>query len=881
MFLLMLAFVGFSLNTNLGLPHLKQLFKRIFPIQSQIGCTNLLFILMISYSKRTLILLPIFIGLLVISTQLLPNDIITIPTGTFMETENTNDEGSPASDTLSTVKVTKTTGHQITQVSSRIPPFFNIVFQPSSVNKIFSSYIEKVYARFREEIQNSKTEETISSDVRDQSIIRTYIENTGKIAVEDGSAVPKKSPQLLYSPMLPPYRYFSQFMDRRKLETSGVQTNDMCSSLSQRDYDEFKQVVSRVDLYHYPLYNMPWFYHDPNPLCGRYFLRFLENWPVPEGHQGPSVPSEFAYGKHGETDRTPLPVAGSLKHYPPKLTTSGDDGLSFQQRYLHRLATFNNNQNLIVNDDGLISLPTTTGARFSNTLGIQSCSPSGSSSDDIFINARIIGEDRIINVDVVPQTNRAKATGRLKGETSPNIIRDLRFIVPDRPGKYILEVKYVHINGSSNNPKVPKSLGVIGIRANDKGKSFKYNCFCDLQRHVYGSPVEIVVGEKDSAKDHEAQVDAKTNKIAIAPLCTEANHTSGMWVRFGKNSCQGDSNPFCKGDPGWLSDAAGFNTQMLWVPFSHQESESQSQSQLTEPSEQDDEKRIVSRRHPPHFDYKRTESVDIPQIPCRYLFHSPPGGPPTTCLRIRDKGDQATRHGGALVLVGDSVMREYSKNCALFNFRGARLVCVFNNIVLEGQHYSQSYAKAVAENILQSAIRNKAAIFGTNLGIHHMIGPCTTEQWIEFVDKFVELWMAAVRNDDKEKQFRVATRDELTEGKALMKEADNLSKDYFIMEKAIWIGPPAIHYARKGMGFQRAALWDQLAWERLEPLGFRRLNAIAPTVSRQESTWDGLHYAAERGKVQTPLRDSTAQVRQWNGGVSAMLFAMLLNMICN
>ena len=441
----------------------------------------------------------------------------------------------------------------------------------------------------------------------------------------------------------------------------------------------------------------------------------------------------------------------------------------------------------------------------------------------------------------------------------------------------------------------------------------------------------------------------------LPPICTTANHSHGMWVRVTKAECSsGAGSPFCRGDPSWLSDAAGFNTGLVWVPLAFGAS---AKAVASEPSSSlstignsnggggdgialsDDEGQrlllaTLPQNPPPYLTSYASSSVAAaaegpsegttaaPYIPCRYHIHSPPGGPPRSCLRVRESNNKSpytrggSKHGATLTIVGDSVMREYGKNCGLYSLRGARLVCVFNNIVLEGQHYSRDYAKAVALNILQAATRNKAAFFATNLGIHHMVGPSTTAQWIEFVDIFAEMWRKAAgerRQSPTDKpsspaaeaegsspppEFHLAYPEELAAGEVLDPSSLAFSpsssaslegsapappptnEKFFVMEKAIWIGPPAVHYARRGMCLQRAALWDQLAWERLAPLGFERLNAVAPTLARQEGTWDGLHYAAERGKVQTPLRDRGAAVRQWNGGVAAMLFTMLLNMVC-
>jgi hypothetical protein len=286
--------------------------------------------------------------------------------------------------------------------------------------------------------------------------------------------------------------------------------------------------------------------------------------------------------------------------------------------------------------------------------------------------------------------------------------------------------------------------------------------------------------------------------------------------------CLTNKSPDCWGNPAWLTDAAGFNTNLLWAPEG-----------------------------------------------CKYRFYTPPMGPQQSCLR-------AGAGTGFLLLVGDSVTREYAKACLLFNLRPAKLVCQFANIALEGQHYSRDYADAVARTIVDNIVNNNAATFATNLGIHHMIGPCSTAQWAEFVGVFVDKWRARV--------VWAKGADPTAAGGAGAGEKKNTSypggKDPRL-EAAVWLGPPTIHYARKGMGAQRAQQWDEIAWAALGPLGFRRLHALTPTRARQEATWDGLHYAAERGKRQTRQRNKAAKAYHWNGGVANMLFTMLLNVLCN
>jgi hypothetical protein len=378
----------------------------------------------------------------------------------------------------------------------------------------------------------------------------------------------------------------------------------------------------------------------------------------------------------------------------------------------------------------------------------------------------------------------------------------VRFFIR-HPGEYVLEITLVHVNGSSNNVSWPRSMGVIVIRASDHNKkSFKYNLACDLQRHVYGSPLKVLALSRPSSSENP-----KTTST-LKPLCSVQNYNQsagcGHWVRVPyKTSCEAyQGGEVCSGDPTWLTDACGFNTELVWSPDS-----------------------------------------------CRMRVYSPPQGPQQSCLK---RG-----RSGFFLFVGDSVAREYVQNCRLFDLRSAKLHCMFANIALEGQHYSLDYAKAVVKAMIDSLKQNRPGVLATNLGIHHMIGKSSTEQWIEFVDVFVAAWKAEA--------FQVLP----------------IGTDQWLLEKAVWVGPPTIHYARHGMGHQRAVLWDEIAWRKLEPLGFIRLYAIAPTLSRTEATWDGLHYASYKGKVQSPWRNRAAPVLLWNGGVSNMLFNVLLNLICD
>jgi hypothetical protein len=584
-----------------------------------------------------------------------------------------------------------------------------------------------------------------------------------------------------------------------------------CPALQLREADEYTTVVSRVSFRRPPLFKMPWYYHDPHPLCGRYLLRHL-------------LTLEEAAGRAGQAaDYAAAEAVAGAEHVGSASAFHAGTQRASQSLYLYAVRSRQEGSPQTPPSDAAASIVRAVAGVESRDVFLDQCGTCRSAGDDgcsgadVLVMARLMGESTVLSASVVPR---------------PDGLHDIRFTAHE-PGEYILEVKLVHFRGSSNNASLPRSLGVIGIRASDHNrKSFKYNLACDVQRNAMGSPVKVLVVAPD-ADNNDIKKDSQKNRLGggakqqnVVPFCSveharNLSTSAGRWVRFATannnpagaemeaaalavcppNVSDVAGSPYCSGNPTWLSDACGFNDRLLWAPER-----------------------------------------------CKFRFFSPPHGPPTSCLRRRRRG--------FLLLVGDSVTREYAMNCNLFDLRPANLVCLFNNIALEGQHYSYSYAKDVSQVIINSLKTNKAAVFATNLGIHHMIGPCSTDMWIEFVDIFVETW--------KREKIEI-----LAEG-----------RDDWLLEKAVWIGPPAIHYARKGMGFQRGQLWDAIAWARLEPLGFRRLHAIGPTLPRVESTWDGLHYASQRGKVQSPWRNRQAPVLTWNGGVANMLFTMLLNIIC-
>lgn len=565
-----------------------------------------------------------------------------------------------------------------------------------------------------------------------------------------------------------------------------------------------------------PSFKMPWYFHDPHPVCGQQLLRHLFGAPK---H---ALAARLASQAHSpRRDAMPAP-RGSRPADGSHAALRLDSGVDHATETVHATAG-KATADIYIEDCGMCRDPAASSAAW--------CADS-----DVLVTARLVGYNAFAALPVW----RVAANGalRLVGTVAPTAAevaaasaatsRGSMFRVAftaHAPGVYALEVKVVHLNGTSDDPKKPRSLGVIGIRAVDGGrKAFKYNAGCDEQRHVVGSPFRVVVHAAGSDAIGELTAEGSTTVVEpVPPFCTSANHTRGRWVRFTDTTCRQPDSPLCAGDPSWLTDASAYNTDYLWVPDG-----------------------------------------------CRYRYYSPPAGPRRACLAMGSRG--------FLLLVGDSVTREYAKNCLQFDLRPARMQCLFANIALEGQHFSTDYARAVVDVIIENIKTNNAAVLATNLGIHHMIGPCSTAQWREFVALFVAAFQReVVWANVSGRQLQTAAGRAYGDGTLPAKYPKGQPPR---LERAVWMGPPTIHYARKGMGLQRGHLWDEIAWAALEPLGFERLNALVPTASRQEGTWDGLHYASERNKVQTRWRNKHVAPRTWNGGVANTLFVMLLNLLC-
>ncbi|ORC85030.1 putative GPI-anchored surface protein [Trypanosoma theileri] len=582
-----------------------------------------------------------------------------------------------------------------------------------------------------------------------------------------------------------------------------------CPQLRYQHQIEYNTVVQRINFTEGPKFSVHGFFYDPYPLCGRYLLSYLTS----EQH-----PYLFA-----------LRVKSSG-------TTVSNDILT--------VPTGEWNSDVFIEQCG-DCLETATGSDDKDPCAV-----------DILFMARLMNDNRVLHAEVLPSNETLKDRRK--------IARNIRFFVTD-PGDYILEVKMVHVNGTSDDVQVPKTLGFVGTRATvNNRKSFLYGGVCDIQRNIYGSPLLVrVVAVKN------------TERSTITPFCNiSTNYNTsegGQWVRFvdgadpdtpegaphslAANCTLGDR--YCYGNPNSLTDACGHNNHLVWVPST-----------------------------------------------CRLrIFARKSGGPSTGCLRVPPLQGRMS----FMLLIGDSVMREYKSNCDALRLgqRGSNLTCVFANIAPEGKYFSQKYAHSVVRAMIDNVENTRPlGVLVTNFGIQHMIGKATTSQWIMFVDAFIDEWckrnVTVLRGpyttmspsgspkfprgdemDGSEWQLYMdkQNRRSLTIINYTEKEVKDRKFPAY-MEWAVWLSPPTVHYARHGMTHQRELLWDRLAYERLQKIGFIRIDTVIPTLSRQEGSWDGLHQLSQYGKVQSAWRNRKAATHKFNGGVSFMLFLILTNVIC-
>eukprot|EP01065_Artemidia_motanka_P015321 TRINITY_DN19182_c0_g1_i1.p1 TRINITY_DN19182_c0_g1~~TRINITY_DN19182_c0_g1_i1.p1 ORF type:complete len:626 (+),score=162.06 TRINITY_DN19182_c0_g1_i1:66-1943(+) len=222
---------------------------------------------------------------------------------------------------------------------------------------------------------------------------------------------------------------------------------------------------------------------------------------------------------------------------------------------------------------------------------------------------------------------------------------------------------------------------------------------------------------------------------------------------------------------------------------------------------------------------------------CHYKYYSPPHGPSHQCMERR----------GVLGIIGDSIAREYVQNCKVFRMGSGGLACEHWHMIINGEFYSQSYVHDVTKVIIDKLHADKPVALAANFGIMHMIGMRNDSDWDYFMGHFAAEWAKRPPS--------------------------------FPLRK-IWLGPPTIHYATRGMSQQRTQRWEQITLKHLEPLGWERLQAHPVTRMREEGSWDGLHNSAEKGRKQSKVRNKKVKEFKWNGGVSHTLWNVLLNMLC-
>ena len=414
---------------------------------------------------------------------------------------------------------------------------------------------------------------------------------------------------------------------------------------------------------------------------------------------------------------------------------------------------------------GGLTAATTTQA---TTVSLYNCAAEAKQTcSDLHLTARLTGPT-IVAADVV---KRADACAY-----------DVTYAALE-PGAYKLHIKLVHLNGTGTNPKAAVSLGLDRSRVRQDGrKLFARHFTCAAQRHVQGSPFDVVVSGP-----------AAVPPLAPTPLCKRADYARGRWVPFNRTTCE-LSQPYCEGKPWWLSDAYGYNTEWLWAPAD-----------------------------------------------CHYKLYSPPNGPEKKCFD----------RSGYVGIVGDSIAREFAQNCRLFHGHlkdHAGFRCDHWHMIVNGDHFNEKYAADVARVIVDKVHSDKPLAIVVNLGMMHMIGMCTDDQWEFLIRTFAEL----------------------------------LAKRPITFKmRRVWLGAPQVHYATRGMTNARAERWDGIAMRHLGPLGFELFASRPVTLPKEEGSWDGLHNAAEKGHKQSKVRNKRVHEYKWNGGVSSMLWNILLNMLCN
>ena len=69
-------------------------------------------------------------------------------------------------------------------------------------------------------------------------------------------------------------------VDSPSSPAAAVAIERACAALMQYHVRLHGEVLSAIDFRHPPLYKMPWYFHDPNPLCGRHLLHHLAGGPL-------------------------------------------------------------------------------------------------------------------------------------------------------------------------------------------------------------------------------------------------------------------------------------------------------------------------------------------------------------------------------------------------------------------------------------------------------------------------------------------------------------------------------------------------------------------------------------------------------------------------
>ncbi|ORC93386.1 putative GPI-anchored surface protein [Trypanosoma theileri] len=474
-------------------------------------------------------------------------------------------------------------------------------------------------------------------------------------------------------------------------------------------------------------------------------------------------------------------------------------------------------------------------------------------SEDVLFRARLFNANRVLDAEVVPPGGGGAAQ-----DGHGRVARVVRFRPLD-PGDYTLEVKMVHYNGNSDNYKRCRNLGRIGLHYTSKYRNFFfYNGVCDVQRLVYGSPLRVRV---------LPAVDVPTLHVT-PPFCNiSTNYNTsegGQWVRFvdgaDPHTPEGAPHPlaanctagdrYCHGNPVSLTDPGGYNNHLVWVPST-----------------------------------------------CRLrLFAKGTGGPSTVCLRTPSFRTRQTE----ILFAGDSMAREHYSNCeeTLSNRSNSLLRCRRIEFLVKAKRYTRASALLRVNAALDTV--NDATVFVTNMGMQYMVTEGTKTQWVEFVDLFVREWRRrnltvlrgpyttmppfgapATVEAPGDAEWQQYMWEQNQRSRAIMRSAaGEHSRFPPHVEWAVWLSPPTVQYAHSGMTHQREVEWDRLAYERLQKIGFIRLDALTPTHSRQEGTWDGLHYLPRANAAMSPRRNPRAAVQEFNGGVSFMLFLILLNVVC-